>query len=108
MWLIVTGLFWDRTPTAGSQGRFSSSDRASALGAPVFADVSNIRSISKGNFQDTKRNRNESRILDHKRFWCIHLTGNIDRFLLFVHLHTSYLAFESLQHIQVSSKHGEA
>lgn len=50
----VTGLFWDRTPTAGSQGRFSSRDRASALGAPVFADVSNILSISKGNFQDTK------------------------------------------------------
>lgn len=63
MWL-VTGLFWDRTPTAGSQGRFSSSDRASALGAPVFADVSNILSISKGNFQDTERNSNESRILD--------------------------------------------
>lgn len=49
---------------AGSQGRFSSNDRASALGAPVFVVVSNILSISKGNFQDTKKNSNKSAILD--------------------------------------------
>lgn len=60
----ITGLFWDKTPTAGSQGRFSSSDRASALGAPVFVVVSNILSISNGNFQDTQRNRNESQCSD--------------------------------------------
>lgn len=56
-------MFWERTPTAGSQGRFSSNDRASALGAPVFVVVSNILSISKGNFQDTKKNSKESGIL---------------------------------------------
>lgn len=50
----VTGLFWDRTPTAGSHGRFSSKDSASALGEPDFADVSSILSISKGIFQDRR------------------------------------------------------
>lgn len=48
--MIFTGLFWDRTPTAGSQGRFRSRDKASALGAPVFADGSSILSISVGSF----------------------------------------------------------
>lgn len=50
----VTGLFWDRTPTAGSHGRFSSRDSASALGEPDFADVSSILSISKGIFQERR------------------------------------------------------
>lgn len=50
-----TGLFCDRTPTAGSQGRFRSSDKASALGAPVFEDGSSILSISEGSFPDKHR-----------------------------------------------------
>lgn len=59
MRLKVTGLFWDRTPTAGSQGRFSSSDNASALGEPDFADVNSILSISNGILQDTERKSKE-------------------------------------------------
>lgn len=46
---VLTGLLCDRTPTAGSHGRFSSSDRASAPAAPVLAvEESSILSIRVG------------------------------------------------------------
>lgn len=107
-WFSFTGLFWDRTPTAGSQGRFSSSDRASALGAPVFADGSNILSMSEGNFPSTERGVKMNQECRACTDTAAHIWQNIHQFLLFIQFQIQYLAFESLQHIQVSSKHGKA
>ena len=44
-----TGLLWESTPTAGSQGLFSRRDKASAPAAPVFVlEDTSIRSIKVG------------------------------------------------------------
>lgn len=97
-----TGLFWDRTPTAGSQGRFSSSDRASTLGAPVFADDSSILSISEGNFPDAQKKvimRQKSLMLHS--YCSTHLTGNVNHFLLWIQ-YIQYLIpcfWESAEHL---------
>lgn len=46
---VLTGLLWDKTPTAGSHGLFSRRERASAPAAPVFVvDESSILSIRMG------------------------------------------------------------